>query len=327
MTYAPQTYAPQTHAPQPVAPPAQAAPEYVPEPIAPTVITGPEPAGPAVMGQPTDLAPSGYDPSRPGGGGGRHGVDQWGNLATPRLVSPPPTSHRSTFVVVGVAVAVVVVLAGFLTVRAHSSETAAAAPQPPAPMNLAAAGYSTFGGPRGLPLAVGTPWGVRCAPVVLSLDVNASADYIAAASEVVDQANGAGVNVAFGDTGGSYDASKLVGAKDDGSNVNHAVVRISTAAPPQDAARALKSFAWNASLAADGQHEYLTKVVVTIYDRNAGDSDVHRRAAMRGALAVAQGISGSSKPGSGLYSRVSKEPDIFTDNDLLALRTMSGCTS
>jgi hypothetical protein len=47
---------------------------------------------------------------------------------------------------------------------------------------------------------------------------------------------------------------------------------------------------------------------------------------MRGALAVAQGISGSSKPGSGLYSQVSKEPDIFTDNDLLALRTMSGCT-
>jgi hypothetical protein len=278
------------------------------------------------MGQPSDLGPGGYDLSRPGGGGGRHGVDQWGNLATPRLVPPAPPSRRSTFVLVGVAVALVALVAGFLAVRARGSQPAAAAPQPPAPMNLAAAGYGTFDGPRGLPLAVGTPWGVRCAPVVLALDVDAPADYIAAASEVVDQANGAGVNVAFGDTGGSYDASKLVGAKDDGSNVKRAVVRISTAAPPKDAAGILKSFAWNASLAADGQHEFLTKVVVTIYDRNAGDSDVHRRAAMRGALAVAQGISRSSKPGSGLYSQVSKEPDIFTDNDLLALRTMSGCT-
>jgi hypothetical protein len=42
---------------------------------------------------------------------------------------------------------------------------------------------------------------------------------------------------------------------------------------------------------------------------------------------MAQGISGSDKPGSGLYRDPRKASDILTDNDILAIRTMSGCTA
>jgi hypothetical protein len=271
-----------------------------------------------------------YAPTRSGGTTGRHGADQWGNVSTPRLITEAPTSRRRFFLAGGVAVALVGLLAGFLVVRGRNQDAiAAAAAQAPAAMDVFAAGYGTVAGPHGFPLAVGTPWGARCAPVVLSLDVTAPDAYVAAGSEVVDQAQGAGVNVAFGDTSGSYDASKLTGVKDDGSNVHSAVVHISSAVPPKDAAGVprLESFAWSTSLAADGRHESLTKVVVTIYDRSAGDSDVHRRAALRSALGMAQGISGSDKPGSGLYRDPRKASDILTDNDILAMRTMSGCTA
>ena len=326
-TYAPQPVAPQTYAPQPVAPQPVAPQTYAPQPVVPQTYA-PQPVAPQSV-TPESMQGS-YVPSRSGATTGRHGADQWGNVSTPRLITEEPTSRRRLVLAGGVAVALVALLAGFLVVRGRNQAAVAAdAAQAPATMDVFAAGYSTVTGPHGFPLAVGIPWGARCAPVVLSLDVTAPDAYVAAGSEVVDQAHGAGVNVAFGDSSGSYDASKLTGAKDDGSNVHSAVVHVSMAVPPKDAAGAplLESFAWSTSLAADGRHETLTQVVVTIYDRTAGNSDVRRRSALRSALGMAQGISGSDKPGSGLYRDPRKASDILTDNDILAIRTMSGCTA
>ena len=56
-----------------------------------------------------------------------------------------------------------------------------------------------------------------------------------------------------------------------------------------------------------------------------GSNGVLARGAMRKAVAWALGISGSTHVGSGLYTDRSHRADLFTDNDVVALRAASGC--
>jgi hypothetical protein len=242
-------------------------------------------------------------------------------------VPPPRPARGKRWLVAAVAAGTTLALVGAIAVTRgrHASLPEAGAGAPP--FDLVAAGYSTFEGPRGLPMAVGSPWGTACAPVVLTLDVDAPLEMVAAASEVASEADGDGLNVVFGDSMGTYDVSHLRNVAPDGTGVHPITVRVSNAAPPKLATGKprIDTIGWSASLAADGRHERLTKIVVTIYARAVARNEVLARGAMRDAVAWSMGVAGSANVGSGLYSDRAHRADLFTDNDVAALRAMSGC--
>jgi hypothetical protein len=245
---------------------------------------------------------------------------------------PPRPAPGKGWLVAAVAAGVTLALLGAIVVARgrHAQQTAAsdaAAAAVAQPFDLDAAGYKTFTGPKGLTMLPGAPWGTPCAPIVLTLDANAPEEMIAAASQVASEANGDGLNVVYGDTTGTYDVSRLRNVAADGTGVHAINVNIKKGIAPKLASGkpGLVSIGWNASLASDGRHEQLTKVVADVYAGSVAHHDAVARDAMRTAVAWGLGLSQSSQDGSALNKDLKRRSDAFIDIDVAALRAMSGC--
>ncbi len=104
------------------------------------------------------------------------------------------------------------------------------------------------------------------------------------------------------------------------------VAAYSGPSPQADGVAQRLGMTYGTTRAADGAHDVLTDVQITMYTDAIGDDPVTMRRAARLLLAHAQGIAATSDQGSGFLPRFASRLDGLSVSDLTALRLMTGCT-
>lgn len=212
-----------------------------------------------------------------------------------------------------VAVSVVASLAGRDLAFSHSRGIAGAP------------GYTTYGGPHGLPMAEGHPWGQPCQPVLFDVSSGVpDGDYQQIVS-AVDAARAEGVDVAVETRNFMWNPSQLYPPGQSLATVKVVAIFGNWNSPPHLGNGHLEriEFGWDAAVSSDGHHEHLTDLQATLWLSQVDGYPDRVRIATRQLIAFAQGIGGSTAAGSGVGRGTTE--DRFSPADLHAMALMSGC--
>jgi hypothetical protein len=187
-----------------------------------------------------------------------------------------------------------------------------------------AAGYRTFSGPSGKPLAVGKPWGERCQPIVFEVGKGIPQSVYTQLQQVVQLARNEGVDVTLATQKDSWFTGSLYPPGLTSGQVKFVALFPDTATPPLlrfDVPEHI-AFQWNAKPSPDGRHEIVTYMQADLYLKALTGPASIRRAA-RQLVAFSQGVAGSSASGSGIAD--GSGVDSFSPRDIAAMELMSGC--
>jgi hypothetical protein len=189
----------------------------------------------------------------------------------------------------------------------------------------AAAGYTTFAGPGGKPMAVGQPWGKACKAMVFAVSPSVPDTVYEQVQMVVGEARTDGVDVTIENRQLAWDPADLYPANLTTTEVEFVGIFANATSSPtlSDDQPEHIELDWNARPAADGSHEILTSLNGTLYLKNLGGSPAAVRLAIRQLIAFSQGIGSSSTPGSGIAR--GSTVDAFSPDDIAAMQIMSGC--
>lgn len=189
-----------------------------------------------------------------------------------------------------------------------------------------AAGYGSFDGPDGLPLALGRPWGNGCQPIVFSVNYNIPASAYDELEQVVTQARSAGLDVTTEDPQGYWQPGDLYPPGLTNAEVEFVAVFVNAGSAPtlSDGSPEHVEFGWDGHPSTDGANDVLTRVQATLYSENLPDAAAYRLAD-RQLVAFGEGVGSSTAVGSGIARGSSV--DAFSEEDIAAMKTMSGCVS
>lgn len=189
------------------------------------------------------------------------------------------------------------------------------------PMAIGVAGYSTYPGPDHHPLAIGSPWGTPCKPVVVQPDPSLDPAAYGALAAVVHEARAAGVDIAIADRASHYRLDDLYNTGGSPAGVQ---VVVAQPAPPALHPQYRDNVGWNAVPAPDGKHDYVVSLVQQLnLARLHGASDLRKAATL--LVGYSQGIARSTSPGSAFASTFAQMSGQFTPQDVHAMLVMSGC--
>ena len=111
------------------------------------------------------------------------------------------------------------------------------------------------------------------------------------------------------------------------ATVHTADVFADNKAPTRLASGALdhEDFGWDAALAPDGRHEYVTDLNIKLHlSVLAGEGAAFQKAAL-GFVGFTQGVGVSTAPNSAFAAESASAADKFSAQDINAMLTMSGC--
>ena len=249
------------------------------------------------------------------------GAEQGSGLATAGVVVG--------FVAVALWVLIFVLPAVFGSTRSTTDFGGMPLPLPPTSgpslVISGAPGYSTFTGPEGLPLAVGTPWGTTCKPIVYSVSAEVPDDVYTQIVGAVDAARAQGIDVTVEDRHFGYFPSNLYPPGLTNGDVEFVTIfadaKVTPTLPSGNPEHI--DFGWDAKPSADGNNDVLTDLQATLYLRNL-TGPASDRLATRQLIAFSQGVAETTVPGSGIAR--GSTVDTLTPSDVHAILTMSGCT-
>jgi hypothetical protein len=192
---------------------------------------------------------------------------------------------------------------------------------------VALQGYSPLAGIHGRPMAATEPWGYQCAPILLRLDPAMPAAMSKQVKAVVDVARRAGLNIAAATAGAKPRAGALAAPA---SSWKVVPVDYSTATPPANDLGEPQGLGGTFSSGYhpfDPRFETMGDWSLVVYGRTIGDGAAESRRAARLMVARMTGIAGAVSPKSGITRFLKSAVDRFTDDDLAAMRAMSGCSA
>lgn len=240
---------------------------------------------------------------------------------------PPPKRSVSTRLVVLLALLGILVTVGAvnaLRMTAEEPERARVGNAEDARSHVTLDGYSVFSGMHGRPVAATDPWGFQCASVVLELDPAMPSAMRTQIRRVVEAARHDGLNIAAVRAGSSPKPESL--AWPASSWIKVPVTYSAGQAPPNDLGKPQGlGGTYTTSLTEDGRFEHMRTWALVVYGRTLGTSDLQARRAARLMVARMMGVGGAQSPTSGIARSFTSRVDLFTDADLAAMHTMSGC--
>lgn len=189
-----------------------------------------------------------------------------------------------------------------------------------------APGYFTASGPLGEPFPVERPWGVRCEPVLLTVNTEVpDGDYQQLAT-VVAEARGYGLDIALASRNfkwypGTVSYPPGVTVKD----VPEVPVLSDDKSVPRlpDGEPARIELSWDAKPDPDGRNEDVTCEQATLHLLALHDNARIERTVFRQIVAFTQGVGSTDLSGSGLNRDTTL--DSFSAKDISAMKLMSGC--
>jgi hypothetical protein len=191
-----------------------------------------------------------------------------------------------------------------------------------------AAGYSTFAGPAGEPLAIGRPWGRPCQPVRLTVEAHVPDWIYAQVVAVVNEARQDGIDVTVENREFFWNSNSLYYAPGQSPvSTERVPVFADDGTPPtlNNGQPEHIDLGWNASLDPDGHNENLTSAQGTLFLQAIdGNPQVVRRS-IRQLIALTEGILSTTQPGSAIAD--GNSTDHFTAADIAAMQQMSGCNT
>ena len=190
-------------------------------------------------------------------------------------------------------------------------------------------GYYTYGGPHRKPIQLGAPFGRPCKPIVVRFEDSVPAAPYQSFVDVVQEANAAGVNITITERNGAFLFSQLYPPGQRLDTVQIVAVFADKETPKRLSSGTLEhfSFGWDAVLAEDGRHEYVTDVNIKLHLSSlGGDASAFREAAL-GFVGFTQGIAVSTAPGSAFAAEFTTGAGRFSAQDINAMLTMSGCAA
>ena len=187
-----------------------------------------------------------------------------------------------------------------------------------------APGYSTYTGPRGLPLEVGEPWGTACEPIVF-VAKDLPSDVYLEARDVVVAARAAGLDMAIDDDHGHWSPTDLYPPGLTEAQVTFVPVFVDSTSTPRRSNGEPEhlSFGWDTRLSPDRRHEILTDMQATLYLKNLGSDPISIGRSIRQLVAFSEGVSDTTIAGSAIADNSTARG--FLQTDLSALHLMSGC--
>ena len=199
----------------------------------------------------------------------------------------------------------------------------------PTSVNLAipgANGYYTYTGPRGLPLAVGAPWGTSCKPIVFTVERNIPAAIYQQMHGVVLDARAAGVDVTLENINGQWYPESLYPPGLVNAKVEFIPIYVSSSKPPTSSGGypGRIYFGWDTKVSPNGTHEVLTDLQATLYLKSVSGGPYLIRKSMRQLIAISLGVSTSTLRSSVITD--GSNVDSFSSGDMTAMRLMSGCS-
>ena len=241
-----------------------------------------------------------------------------------------PTHFLGVGVPLVVAAMVVSIMGGYVAgavviTRAKSSPTLSSWIRPDRAIGVP--GYYTYGGPHKKPIQLGAPFGRPCKPIVVRFEDSVPAAPYQSFVDVVQEAHAAGVNITITERNGAYLFSQLYPPGQRLDTVQIVAVFADKETPKRLTSGTLEhfSFGWDAVLAEDGRHEYVTDVNIKLHlSSMEGDAAAFREAAL-GFVGFTQGIAVSTAPGSAFAAGFGSGADKFSARDIDAMLTMSGC--
>jgi hypothetical protein len=188
-----------------------------------------------------------------------------------------------------------------------------------------APGYSTFPGPAGKPMAVGSPWGAACEPIVFSVATGIPASVHVEIQRVVTEARDLGVDMTVENRQFVWFPPELYPQGLTNSDVQFVSIFANNDSTPTVSGGHPEhiGFEWNARVASNGTNEVITYLQGTLYLKNIAGSAAVERLATRQLIAFTQGIGASTAPGSGIAD--GSTVDRFSPGDVAAMQRMSGC--
>ena len=190
-------------------------------------------------------------------------------------------------------------------------------------------GYYTYGGPHGGPIQSGAPWGRPCKPILVRVDKSVPDAAYWSFVEVVHEARAVGVDIAITNRTGDFRPSELYPPGLHLRTVQPVDVFADNKAPTRLASGALDhtDLGWDAVLAPDRHHEYLTDQTIKLHLSVLGvDATAFRKAAL-GFVGFTQGVGVSTAPGSAFAAESASAADRFSVQDISAMLAMSGCAA
>ena len=190
-------------------------------------------------------------------------------------------------------------------------------------------GYYTYGGPHGWSIQPGAPWGRPCKPILVRVEKSVPDAAYWLFVEVVHEARAAGVDIAIAKRNGDFIPSELYPPGQHLDTVHIADVFADNKAPTRLASGALdhEDLGWDAALAPDGRHEYVTYLKIKLHLSVLGaDATAFRKAAL-GFVGFTQGVGVSTAARSAFAAESASAADRFSAQDINAMLTMSGCAA
>jgi hypothetical protein len=190
-------------------------------------------------------------------------------------------------------------------------------------------GYYTYEGPQGRPIQFGAPFGQPCKPILVRFENSVPDAPYRSFVEVVHEARAAGVDIAITDRAGDFMPSELYPPGLHLETVQLVAVFADKKAPTGLAFGApdRTDLGWDAVLAPDGHHEYVTDLNIKLHLSVLGmDATAFRKAAL-GFVGFTQGVGVSTAPGSALTGKYASAADRFSVQDISAMLAMSGCAA
>lgn len=190
-------------------------------------------------------------------------------------------------------------------------------------------GYYTYGGPHGRPIASGAPWGRPCKPILVRVEKSVPDAAYWSFVEVVHEARAAGVDIAITKRNGDFTPSELYPPGQHLDTVHTADVFADNKAPTRLASGVLdhEDLGWDAVLAPDGRHEYVTYLKIKLHLSVLGVNATAFRKAALGFVGFTQGVGVSTAAGTAFAAESSLAADKFSALDISAMLAMSGCTA
>ena len=186
-----------------------------------------------------------------------------------------------------------------------------------------APGYYTYTGQNNLPLQVGEPWGQPCVQVMLDAQSPPLPVTIYdQLSQVVSQAQRAGINVTISTPGGYWPYTSPPHGISESVGVN-----VSLVMPPNLLSGVPEHilFQYSAKDNGSGRYDEIDGMSATLYLTQLTGHPAIDRLAARQLVAFVQGVGGTIIASSGIKDGTST--DSFTSADISAMRIMSGCHS
>jgi hypothetical protein len=190
-------------------------------------------------------------------------------------------------------------------------------------------GYYTYGGPHGRPIQFGAPFGQPCKPIIVLFENSVPDAPYRSFVDVVHEARAAGVNIRIALRNRKLLPSDLDPPGQRFIPVQTAEVFADEKAPTRLRSGALEHFTlrWDAVLAGDGHHEYVSDPNILLHlSVLGGDATAFRKAAL-GFVGFTQGIAVSTAPGSAFAAGFTSGANSFSVQDIRAMLIMSGCAA